>query len=126
MPFRAISNPAYPKWVKMGPGVTCVTFFALFDGYFSVEESENNNLIDTTMSGDTRNTDWESQDLTDPTDRSLITDISETLALMSSEKRALRRSQKLREELVREHIESSKQSRSTLGTLIGNLFKSKR
>lgn len=78
------------------------------------------------MSGDTRNTDWESQDLTDPTDRSLITDISETLALMSSEKRALRRSQKLREELVREHIESSKQSQSTLRSLIRNLFKSKR
>lgn len=78
------------------------------------------------MSGDTTNTDWESQDLTDSTDRSLITDISETLAYMSSEKRALRRSRKLREELVREHIESSKQSRSTLGSLIKNAFKSKR
>jgi len=78
------------------------------------------------MSGDSTNTDWESQDLTDSTDRSLITDISETLAYMSSEKRALRRSQKLREELVREHIESGKQSRSTLKSLIRNVFKSKR
>ena len=78
------------------------------------------------MSGDSTNTDWDSQDITDSTDRSLITDISETLAYMSSKKRALRRSQKLREELVREHIESSKQSRSTLRSLIGKVFQSKR
>ena len=78
------------------------------------------------MSSDTTNTDWESQDLTDSTDRSLITDISETLAYMSREKRALRRSQKLREELVREHLESSKQKQSTLGSSIRNFFKSKR
>lgn len=78
------------------------------------------------MSSDTTNTDWESQDLTDATDRSLITDISETLAYMSREKRALRRSQKLREELVREHLENSKKTQSTLGSSIRNLFKSKR
>ena len=78
------------------------------------------------MSSDTTNTDWESQDLTDSTDRSLITDISETLAYMSREKRALRRSQKLREELVREHLESSKKTQSTLGSSIRKLFKSKR
>lgn len=78
------------------------------------------------MSSDTTNTDWESQDLTDSTDRSLITDISETLAYMSREKRALRRSQKLREELVREHLESNKKTPSTLGSSIRNLFKSKR
>ena len=78
------------------------------------------------MSGDTTDTDWHSQDLTDSTDRSLITDISETLAYMSSEKRALRRSQKLREALVREHIETSKQSQPTLSRWIKSFFKSKR
>ena len=78
------------------------------------------------MSGDTTDTDWQSQDFMDSTDRSLITDISETLAYMSSEKRALRRSQKLREELVREHIETRKKTQSTLGSSIRYLFKSKR
>lgn len=78
------------------------------------------------MSSDTTNTDWESQDLTDSTDRSLITDISETLAYMSKEKRALRRSQKLREELVREHLENGKKKQSSLGSSIRKLFKSKR
>ena len=78
------------------------------------------------MSSDATNTDWENQDLTDSTDRSLITDISETLAYMSSEKRALRRSQKLREELVREHIETRKKTQSAFGSSIRNLFKSKR
>ena len=77
------------------------------------------------MSGDTTNTDWKNSDLTDSTDRSLITDISETLAYMSSEKRAIRRRQKLREELVREYIESKEQTESSLKSWFRKLLKAK-
>jgi len=77
------------------------------------------------MSGDTTDTDWKSSDLTDSTDRSLVTDISETLAYMSRENRAIRRRQKLREELVREYIESKEQPRSSLKSWFRNLLKAK-
>lgn len=77
------------------------------------------------MSGDTTNTDWKNSDLTDSTDRSLITDISETLAYMSSENRAMRRRQKLREELVREYIESKEQPRPALKSWFRKFLKAK-
>ena len=51
------------------------------------------------MAGDETDSDWD--DTTDRTDRSLITDISETIAYLSPQRRASRRKQRLREELVR-------------------------
>ena len=46
----------------------------------------------------------------DVTDRNIITVISESLSYLSSESRENRRKKKLREELVREHIETKKQA----------------
>jgi len=57
------------------------------------------------MTRDDTGTDWGDLDTTDKTDRSLITDISETFAYLSNESRTQRRKQKLREELVRAHFE---------------------
>jgi hypothetical protein len=74
------------------------------------------------MTGDSTDTDWNNSDFTDPADRSLVTDISETLAYMSSKNRAERRRQKLREELVREYIENTKKSRSSFRAWLGKLF----
>ncbi len=75
------------------------------------------------MSGETSETDWESLDLTDPTDRSLITDISDTFSNLAGKKRAERRRQKLREELVREHIENRKQAPTLLQSFAEKLLK---
>ena len=55
------------------------------------------------MAGDQTDSDW--NDTTDRTDRNLITDISETIAYLSPERRANRRKQKLRNELARAHFE---------------------
>lgn len=62
------------------------------------------------MDYDTEDTisDWEGIELTDHTDRSLITDISRSLNYMSGESRAKRQRQKLLETLVREHIEDKR------------------
>jgi len=73
------------------------------------------------MTRDEKETDWDDLDVTDRTDRSLITDISETFALLSNESRAQRRNQKLREELVRVHIEQQIQAPSILKSLINKL-----
>ncbi|MCP4766173.1 MAG: hypothetical protein GY875_07860 [Gammaproteobacteria bacterium] len=73
------------------------------------------------MTRDERETDWDDLDVTDRTDRNLITDISETFALLSNESRAQRRNQKLREELVRAHIEQQIQAPSLLKSLINKL-----
>ena len=75
------------------------------------------------MSGDTTETTWKKSDVTDHTDRSLITDISNTLSNLSGEKRAEYRRQKLRDELVREHIENKKQAPSILRSLFNKLVK---
>ena len=66
--------------------------------------------------------DWEEFDFTDHSHRSLITDISQTLTNMSSENRALRRKDKLREDLVREHIEDKQRPGSRLKFIFHKLF----
>ncbi len=73
---------------------------------------------DTTISG------WEGSDFTDHSNRSLITDISQTLTNMSIENRAKRRMQKLREDLVREHVEDKERPRSRFKSILHKLFNS--
>ena len=75
------------------------------------------------MSGETTETDWESLDLTDTTDRSLITDISDAFSNLAGKKRAERRQQKLRAELVREHIENRKRPPTLLQAFAEKLLK---
>lgn len=74
------------------------------------------------MSGDTTTSEWDF-DFTDPTDRRLVTDISRTLTHMSGENRAKRRKDKLREDLVREHIEDKQSSRSRFKSILLKLFR---
>ena len=59
----------------------------------------------------------ENLDITDTTGRSLMTDISESLFYLSSENRNNRKKEKLRQELVREHIENQKQTPSLLQSI---------
>ena len=70
---------------------------------------------------DTTRRNW---DLTDRTERSIVTDISESLSYLSIESRANRNRQKLRKELVRAHIENKNQAPSLLQSLVNNLIKS--
>lgn len=76
------------------------------------------------MTRDDTDTDWGDLDVTDRTDRSLITDISQTFAYLSPENRANRRKQKLREELVRAHFEQQLQAPSILQSLVNKLNRS--
>ena len=76
------------------------------------------------MINDSTPSDWKDFDFTDHTDRSLITDISNTLNNLSRENRAKRRMQKLREDLVREHIENKKKQSSFLKSCFNKLIKS--
>ena len=73
------------------------------------------------MPRDDTDTDWGDLDDTDSTDRSLITDISETFAYLSPESRERRRKQKLREELVRAHFEQQLQAPSILRSIVSKL-----
>ena len=73
------------------------------------------------MPRDDTDTDWGDLDVTDSTDRSLITDISETFAYLSPESRERRRKQKLREELVRAHFEQQLQAPSILRSIVSKL-----
>ena len=73
------------------------------------------------MTGNETETDWKDLDITDRTDRSLITDISETFAYLSNESRTRRKKQRLREELVRAHIEQQIQAPSILQSLVSKL-----
>ena len=66
---------------------------------------------------------WDKVDLTDPTERSLITDISATLANLSAKKRAERKRQKLRDELVREYIENRNRAPTLLQAVAARLLK---
>ncbi len=75
------------------------------------------------MSCDTTLTDWKKYDFGDRADRSLVTDISRTLNDLCGEKRAGRRMQKLREELVREHIETRKKTPTASRAIFCRLFK---
>ncbi len=58
-------------------------------------------------------------DFTDSTDHSLITDISDAMGLGSATERARRRKQKLREALVREHIQEREHRKARLASLLG-------
>jgi hypothetical protein len=73
------------------------------------------------MTGDETENDWDDLDSTGRTDRSLITDISETFAYLSNESREQRKKQKLREELVRAHIEQQIRAPSILQSLVSKL-----
>jgi len=75
------------------------------------------------MSDNTMPSEWKF-DFSDHTNRSLITDISQTFTNMSSENRAKRRRQKLREDLVREYFEDKQRPRSRLKDILHKLFNS--
>ena len=75
------------------------------------------------MTADETDTDWGDLDVTGRTERSLITDISETFAYLSPQNRANRKKQKLREELVRAHIEQQIQAPSILQSFVDKLTK---
>lgn len=72
------------------------------------------------MDYDSDNTisDREGIELTDHTDRSLITDISRSLNYISGESRAKRQQQQLLEALVREHIEDKQHAPSFLKSML--------
>ena len=67
--------------------------------------------------------DWKDFDFADHTDRSLITDISNTLNNLSRDNRAKRRKQKLREDLVREYFENKQKQSSNLKSLLNKFIK---
>ena len=73
------------------------------------------------MAGDKTGSDGENLDTTDTADRSLITDISDTLSYLSSESRKSRQRERLRKELVQEHIEYQKKEPSLLRSLADKL-----
>ena len=71
---------------------------------------------------DTTISDWKGLDIMDHTDRILVTDISQTLTNMTGVNRAKRRQQKLREALVREHIEDKRHLGSRGKSIFHKLF----
>ena len=79
------------------------------------------NIMHLNMARDETGDDGENLDLTDNTDRSLITDISASLSYLSSESRKKRQRERLRKELVREHIESQEKEPSLLQSLAQKL-----
>ncbi len=76
------------------------------------------------MSYDSDNTisDWEGYGFPERTDCSLMEDISRALTDMSGENREKRRRQKLRQDLVREHIECKQRSTSFVRTVFHKLL----
>jgi hypothetical protein len=81
------------------------------------------NIMHLNMIGDETGNDEEKLDTTDSTDRSLITDISDSLSYLSSENRKTRQRERLRKELVREHIENQEMESSLLQSLVNKLTK---
>jgi len=73
------------------------------------------------IAGDETGDDVENFDFTDHTDRSLITDISASLSYLSAKSRKNRQRERLRKELVREHIESQEKEPSLLQSLAKRL-----
>ena len=73
------------------------------------------------MAGDKTGSDGETLDTRETTDRSLITDISDTLSYLSSKSRKNRQRERLRKELVLEHIENQKKEPSLLQSLADKL-----
>jgi hypothetical protein len=79
------------------------------------------NTMHLKMAGDETRDNGENFDITDNTDRSLITDISASLSYLSSESRKNRQKERLRKELVCEHIESQQKQPSLLQSLAQKL-----
>ena len=75
------------------------------------------------MPGDETSNVGKNPDTTETIDRRLITDISDTLSYLSSESRKSRQKERLRKELVREHIEDQKQAPSLLQSIANKLTK---
>ena len=75
------------------------------------------------MPGEETSNVGENPETTEMTDRSLITDISDTLSYLSSESRKSRQKEKLRKELVRQHIEDQKQAPTLLQSIAKKLTK---
>ena len=73
------------------------------------------------MSSDNTISGWEA-DSTDYGDRSLITDISQTLTNLSSKNRAKRRQEKLRRNLVQEHFEQKQRPKSRVISILGRFL----
>lgn len=70
---------------------------------------------------DSTPSDLEGCDFEDHTDRRLITDISRVSGRLSSKNRERRRLQRLRRELVREHIQMKQDKRSWFRTWLSRL-----
>ena len=81
------------------------------------------NTMHLNMAGDKTGSDGRNLDTADTTDRSLITDISDTLSYLSSTNRKNRQRERLRKELVQEHIENQKKEPSLLQSLADKLTK---
>ena len=75
------------------------------------------------MAGEKTGSDGGILDTADTTDRSLITDISDTLSYLSPKNRKNRQREKLRKELVQEHIENQEQTYSLLKSFAKKLSK---
>ena len=79
------------------------------------------NIMHLNMAGDETRDNGVKFDITDNTDRSLITDISASLSYLSSKNRISRQKERLRKELVREHIASQQNEPSLLQSLAKKL-----
>ena len=66
---------------------------------------------------------WDGIDIADSTDRRFIANTAGTLTNLSIKKRAARRRQELRAELVREQIESMNRAPTLLQALVARLIK---
>ena len=75
------------------------------------------------MSGENNEMYWDSIDIGGSTGRRFTTSTSGTLSNLSIKERAERRRQKLRAELVREHMESMNRAPTLLQALIARLIK---
>lgn len=75
------------------------------------------------MSRESTEVSWDRIEVSDSINRRLVTDTSGTLSNLSIKKRAERRRQKQRAELVREHMESMNRAPTLLQTLIARLIK---
>jgi hypothetical protein len=79
------------------------------------------NTMHLNMAGDETRDNGENLDITGSIDRSLITDISASLSYLSSKSRINRQKERLRKELVREHIASQQKEPSLLQSLAQKL-----
>ena len=62
-------------------------------------------------------------DITDVTDNSLITDFTQVVSCMVGKNRAERRREKIREEIVREYLDTGQSETSSLKSSIKKIFK---